>query len=561
MTNQSLRRNWFVRLFASLKLTLVLLAVFAVAIATATFLEAHYGSEGARALVYNARWFEILLGVLALNLVVSLLANMPYLRAQTGFVITHIAFVIVLVSSGITRFFGYEGRMHIREGSSSDYLMSSRDYVQLSMGSQTASFPVRLYRAGAVSVHDTVHLPTGALRVSVEEYWPHFEMRMEEGAGGRPLIAFTTGRQRGKLGIGESFRDSGVTVRFLAAKNEKSHRASAYGDLVITIGGQRHRVPVPLTPQPASRIGDYRFRITQLFPDFHLGGTPSPLDPMNNPAVRVEIEGPDGGKEERLLFAFYPKFDQMHAGGRKAFSKISLKYQYVRNLDLFLNRDGKLSGRADFDLHVARGTNRDGASDAGAHEVFIVEPGTTLRAGEFSFVLRELWASAVERPALSDNEDAPPAVRVRVEDAAGNTARAVVPKWNKGVPLHVGDANVTLAFGPVRIPLPYRIQLDDFVLSTYPGSDNPASFESRVRIFDEDRHVVGRPVRIYMNHPLTYRGFKHFQSSYDRDRHGTILSVTHDPGKWPTYDGYFLVGLGFLVTLTRGLVWNRTPNL
>ena len=62
-----------------------------------------------------------------------------------------------------------------------------------------------------------------------------------------------------------------------------------------------------------------------------------------------------------------------------------------------------------------------------------------------------------------------------------------------------------------------------------------------------------------MNHPLSYRGFKHFQSSYDRDRQGTILSVNRDPGKLPTYIGYTLVGLGFLVTLTRGLIWHRNP--
>jgi hypothetical protein len=63
-----------------------------------------------------------------------------------------------------------------------------------------------------------------------------------------------------------------------------------------------------------------------------------------------------------------------------------------------------------------------------------------------------------------------------------------------------------------------------------------------------------------MNHPLTYRGFKHFQSSYDTDRRGTILSVNHDPGKWPTYFGYTLMAIGFLITLTRGTLWLRRPR-
>jgi len=34
--------------------------------------------------------------------------------------------------------------------------------------------------------------------------------------------------------------------------------------------------------------------------------------------------------------------------------------------------------------------------------------------------------------------------------------------------------------------------------------------------------------RIYMNHVLNYDGFRFFQSSYDSDEQGTILSVAHD---------------------------------
>jgi hypothetical protein len=58
-----------------------------------------------------------------------------------------------------------------------------------------------------------------------------------------------------------------------------------------------------------------------------------------------------------------------------------------------------------------------------------------------------------------------------------------------------------------------------------------------------------------MNHPLTHRGYKHFQSSYDQDRLGTVLSVNHDPGRWPTYLGYTLIALGFILILAKDLIW------
>ena len=51
-----------------------------------------------------------------------------------------------------------------------------------------------------------------------------------------------------------------------------------------------------------------------------------------------------------------------------------------------------------------------------------------------------------------------------------------------------------------------------------------------------------------MNNVLQYKGFRFFQSSYDEDEKGTILSVNHDWwGTLISYVGYFLLGLGFLL--------------
>ena len=52
-----------------------------------------------------------------------------------------------------------------------------------------------------------------------------------------------------------------------------------------------------------------------------------------------------------------------------------------------------------------------------------------------------------------------------------------------------------------------------------------------------------------MNHVLDHAGYRFFQSSYDPDELGTVLSVNHDPGKVPTYVGYFLLGLGLLLNV------------
>ena len=45
-----------------------------------------------------------------------------------------------------------------------------------------------------------------------------------------------------------------------------------------------------------------------------------------------------------------------------------------------------------------------------------------------------------------------------------------------------------------------------------------------------------------MNNVLNYKGYRFFQSSYDKDEKGTILSVNFDWwGTLITYIGYFLL--------------------
>jgi hypothetical protein len=96
--------------------------------------------------------------------------------------------------------------------------------------------------------------------------------------------------------------------------------------------------------------------------------------------------------------------------------------------------------------------------------------------------------------------------------------------------------------------LPFSVYLRDFQLERYPGSMSPSSYASEVTVIDE-AHNVKMPYRIYMNHVLDYGGYRLFQSSYDMDELGTVLSVNKDPGKWPTYIGYIMLGLGFLLNI------------
>ncbi|SHH68566.1 cytochrome c biogenesis protein CcsA [Winogradskyella jejuensis] len=115
--------------------------------------------------------------------------------------------------------------------------------------------------------------------------------------------------------------------------------------------------------------------------------------------------------------------------------------------------------------------------------------------------------------------------------------------------INVGGLDIELFYGSKIIELPFSIKLNDFIAEKYPGTQNvPKSFESKVTVFDGDKEDFD--YRIYMNHVLDHKGFRFFQSGYDPDEKGTILSVNHDMwGTYITYAGYLLLYFGLLAIM------------
>ena len=131
----------------------------------------------------------------------------------------------------------------------------------------------------------------------------------------------------------------------------------------------------------------------------------------------------------------------------------------------------------------------------------------------------------------------------------GETSRLTLPQSyldaQIGDAVRLGGIDFQFIWGPAQLSVPFKINLDDFILTRYPGSESPSSYKSKITVTNyEDNSNFS--YEIFMNNVLDYKGYRFFQSSYDTDEKGTILSVNKDPGKIPTYIGYFLLTVGFL---------------
>jgi cytochrome c-type biogenesis protein CcsB len=137
-------------------------------------------------------------------------------------------------------------------------------------------------------------------------------------------------------------------------------------------------------------------------------------------------------------------------------------------------------------------------------------------------------------------------------DSEGKS-KDIVLKGSKGTAgepqvVKLGKLEYTLFFGSKVYTLPFNITLNDFVAKKYPGTEKSySSYESKVTVSENESKFNAD---IYMNHILDHGGYRFFQSSFDPDEKGTILSVNHDYwGTMITYIGYFFLFFAMMAIL------------
>jgi len=99
------------------------------------------------------------------------------------------------------------------------------------------------------------------------------------------------------------------------------------------------------------------------------------------------------------------------------------------------------------------------------------------------------------------------------------------------------------------IDMPITIRLDKFEQKYYPGTKTPEDFIDHLTVTDKQ---TGKSFgyKISMNHILSYRGMRFYQSSYNPSERTSTLSVYTDPwGIMITYTGYFLLIISFFLLL------------
>jgi cytochrome c-type biogenesis protein CcsB len=428
--------------------------LFAISIGVATFIENDFGTSAAQKVVYKTFWFEALLVLFGLSVVFNVFRFKLISQKKWAVFSFHMAIIVILAGAAVTRYLGSEGMMHIREGSSSNSILSADTYLQYKIRNDEETYafkePVLFASLGNNQSYQKYKLGDDLLEVRVSGFIPNPAYQMNESEDGYGIIQVVFGGAQGRneylLKEGEFRQFNGVNFQF----------GNQFSPGAVNI---------------AYRNDSLLIKVPQVY----------------SQTVMATRE-----KSTLTPGSWYPlQLRSLYTNGRESF----VFGQFQPN--------GKLT---------------------------TISTSRKMQNSSFGGVRMEL--------AMNGQKE-----EVTVIGAKGM----------EGQPssIQLGDYSIDVSYGASRVYLPFSIELHDFVMERYPGTNSAMSYASQVTLVDPNRGI-GKSYNIHMNHILNYGGYRFFQSSYDNDELGTYLSVNHDaPGTIISYFGYFLLTLGFILTLVH----------
>jgi cytochrome c-type biogenesis protein CcsB len=432
----------------------ILFVVFAAAMAVATFLENDYGSPAAYSMVYNTTWFELILILLAANLIGQLVALKLFRRSRLPGALFHLSFIIMIVGAGITRYFGWEGTIHIREGEVQSECFSNEKYIGYIVKNTDGTIitanseKYSLTSVSADNYKKIIKINNKEYELILAKILPNAIENIADSPEGEPIVSLlvTKGKMPGEtitLKKGDTKISNGITFGFASSEP---------ADVNLSVDSGRFFI--------MSR--------------FNLGE----MSMMNQVVTSFDSGKPVKLKEMQILAINDIKIvpQQMSVAG--VIKATSLKpEEHTTGVNAFI-------------FHLVLGKKSE-----------------TLY----------LWDSEGEKLASASCE------------LDGNT--------------------LEISYGSRITTLPFAIKLNKFILERYPGSSSPSGYKSDVVLIDKIGNAE-KPFMIFMNNILKYKGYRFYQSSFDRDEKGTILSVNHDQaGMLVTYTGYTLLFIFIIFSL------------
>ncbi|EKG1205586.1 cytochrome c biogenesis protein CcsA [Campylobacter jejuni] len=482
-----------IKSIGDLKVSVVLFLLFALFCALATFIESAYGTPTAWAMVYDTFWFEYIQLLLGINLLCGMFRYKMFGLKKLPLMIFHISFLFILVGSAMTRYAGFEGILPIREHTQNSLIESSKTSLRISAIKDGE-------RYSAVNDRYIGNLP----------FANSFKLKLNLGDDQAVL----------------KYKDLILNAHYTYKENNNS-------DPLLVL----------MLSQKGSQGVDVKFE----------KGEVKNIEGINFAFMNDNVKAPFVKIDENLTLSssenlhFLSMLDGQNLDlkiGEKANAKERRLYE-INDIG-FVVKAASLHAQ-----ETLEGSNRP--QDESFWLWFKsawLEVGRTMLISTFGEP--QNWKNSLllhfKDFALSNenkNLELTGSNALKLELSYKNESKEFyIFEYNKPIMIELAGQKFFISWALSYEQLPFDIYLRDFVLDRYPGSMSPASYASEITVKNNNENF---DYRIFMNNVLDYDGYRFYQSSYDQDEKGTVLSVNKDPGKIPTYIGYFLLCLGMFM--------------
>ena len=438
----------------STRLMAFLFLSFAIAMICGTFIESKYNTDTARIWIYNAWWFEAIMGFFLINFAGNIKRYQLLRKEKWATLLLHISFIFTLSGAFITRYISYEGVMPIREGAAENQFYSDKMFLTVFVDGD-------------------------------------YEGQMRRRVFEKSLLLSPVANNN--FSISNNFANTPFEISYKnyllgATKTIKPDpKGDLYFKMVESGDGTRHEHY--LKEDEVQNIHNMLFSLNK----FVKGATNITIN-GNSSTIQTPFEG---------------QFMRMADKFKGTVSKDSVQPLMMRSL-----------------------------YNVGGTQFVFPDPAAK---GSIAYIAKNDYKAKTHEDALVLNLQAEGQNKeVTLLGTKGSVGESKVVK--------IGKIEYTFFFGSKAYSLPFNIKLNDFKALKYPGTEKSYSaFESDVTVQDSKSKF---DAKIYMNHILDHQGYRFFQSSFDPDEKGTILSVNHDFwGTLITYIGYFMLFFGLMAIM------------
>ena len=543
------------RFFCSIKPAVIILSALIILFALGTFYESAQGRRAAQEIIYRSIYMNILIFLLALNIIAVMVDRWPWKKKHRGFLMAHFGILFIIGGSLITRLYGVDGNLRLALDETGQEIITEQATMVV-YSSFDAQNLTELYRERVFffrtppKVEKPFIIPLGKDVLKIQDFYPVANVReqyksllIKSPRSGRSEKRVTARNPRsGGTAGSATLTEGAVPPTYQQASSLKGSQSAVIPPLVKN---PRSGGTVPPTYQQASSLkGSQSAVIPPLVKNPRSGGV----------AVFFQIEGVRGNMARWIYKpAWKDRVEQTWGPARIVLSSSSSYPTLTSALTKIMQKEKP----------VVKNTSKNSLWLFPATEKklkYKIEGGQNGNLREGS-VLKTGWMDFRFRLIRYLPQALPDTVFTPQKKAGDQTVSAVQvhfkgeQKW-MGLNSHLyffdKDKVYIIAYVKERKQLSFSLRLKDFKINRYPGSGKSSGYESQVQLNGEKNTRL-----ISLNKPLKKGGYTIYQSGFEEDDNGvptaSIFAINKDPGRFVKYFGSLLIVLGSLV-----LFWGKS---